>query len=101
MPPDQSRMRAVVEHLQAIERPPASAGERRAAEWLRATLAGHGVAARIEEERATGSFAVPVALLSGIGTVAGLTARARGLAALAGFGAAAGIADDVSGGPHV
>ena len=101
MPADATRLRAVVEHLEAIERPPASAGERRAAEWIRDALAGHGAAARVEEERATGSFPAPVALLSAAGMVAGLTSGARSLAALAGFGAAAGIADDVSGGPHL
>jgi acetylornithine deacetylase/succinyl-diaminopimelate desuccinylase-like protein len=100
MPPDQSRLRAVVEHLQAIDRPPASAGERRAAEWLRDELARHGLAARIEDERATGSFAIPIALLCAAGAAAGLSRRARPSAALAGLAAAAGIADDVSGGRH-
>jgi hypothetical protein len=99
--PDQSRLRAVVEHLQAIERPSASAGERRAAEWLRERFAGHGLEARVEEEPATGSFAIPVALLCAAGATAGLSRRARPLAGLAGLAAAAGIADDVSGGPHL
>src|SRR5215204_6149266 len=101
MPPDQSRMRAVVEHLQAIDRPPASAGERRAAAWLRDELARHGLRAWIEEERATGSFAVPIGLLSAAGALAGLARRARPLAAVAGLAAASAIVDDVSGGPHV
>ncbi len=99
--PDESRLRAVVEHLQAIDRPPASAGERRAAEWLRDELAAHGLAARVEEEPATGSFAVPIALMSAAGAAAGLSRRARPAAAVAGLAAAAGIADDVSGGPHL
>jgi Peptidase family M28 len=101
MPPDHSRLRAVVEHLEAIDRPPASAGERRAAEWLREQFAAHGLDARVEEERATGSFAVPVALLSAAGAAAGLSRRARPLATIAGLAAAAGIADEVSGGPHL
>ena len=101
MPPDTDRLRAVVERLETIDRPPASAGEREAAEWLRGELERLGAPARIEEERATGSFAVPVALLAAVGALAGLTRRARGLAAAAGLGAAAAIADDVSGGPHV
>ena len=101
MPPDQDRLRAVVERLETIDRPPASAGEREAAEWLRGELERLGAPARIEEERATGSFAVPVALLATAGALAGLTRGARGLAAAAGLGAAAAIADDVSGGPHV
>jgi hypothetical protein len=101
MPPDPSRLRAVVEHLQAIDRPPTSAGERRAAEWLRDELTGHGLPARIEEEPATGSFPIPVALLCAAGAAAGLSRRARPLAAIAGLAASAGIADDASGGPHV
>ena len=101
MPPDPDRLRAVVERLETIERPPASAGEREAAEWLRAELERLGAPARIEEEPATGSFAIPVALLSAIGALAGLTRGARGLAAAAGLGAAAAIADDVSAGPHL
>jgi hypothetical protein len=101
MPPEESRLRAVVEHLQAIDRPPASAGERRAAEWLRERFTAHGLQARVEEEPATGSFAVPVALLCAAGAAAGLSRRARPLAGIAGLAAAAGIADDVSAGPHL
>jgi peptidase M28-like protein len=101
MPPEESRLRAVVEHLQAIDRPPASAGERRAAEWLRERFTAHGLRARVEEEAATGSFAVPVALLCAAGAAAGLSRSARPLAGIAGLAAAAGIADDVSAGPHL
>jgi hypothetical protein len=100
MPPDPDRLRSVVEHLQAIDRPPASAGEREAAAWLRDRFGEHGAPARLEEERATGSFAIPVALLSAAGALAGLSRRARPLAAATGLAAAAAIADDVSAGPH-
>lgn len=34
MPPDQDRMRELLEGLEQIHRPSASEGERRAAEWL-------------------------------------------------------------------
>jgi acetylornithine deacetylase/succinyl-diaminopimelate desuccinylase-like protein len=101
MPVDHDQLRGVVEELQAIDRPSASEGERRAAEWIRARFAELGLQARIEEERATGSFAVPVALLCAAGAAAGLSRRGRPLAALAGLAAAAGIADDVSAGPHL
>ena len=101
MPPDPSKLRAVVEHLQAIERPPASDGERRAAEWIRDRLAEHGCRARVEQERATGSFPLPFALLSAIAAAAGLSRGARPLAAAGGLAAAAAIADDVSSGPRV
>ncbi len=101
MPPDPHRLRALVEHLEAIERPPASAGERRAAEWLRDHLEALGAPARVEAEPATGSFAVPVALLSALGAAAGLARGARPAGAVAGLAAAALIADDVSAGPHL
>jgi len=99
-PPDRDRLLATVEALQAIDRPPASAGERQAAEWIRDALAAEGVAARLEEEPATGTFPVPVAMLAAIGAAAGLSRRGRLAPGIAGLAAAAGIADDVSGGRH-
>ena len=99
-PPDRDRLLATVEALQAIDRPPASAGERLAAEWIRDALAAEGVAARLEEEPATGTFPVPVAMLAAIGAAAGLSRRGRLVPGAAGLAAAAGIADDVSGGSH-
>src|SRR5215218_3646482 len=98
MQPDPARLRVTVEHLAAIDRPPASAGERRAAEWIRDQLEGLGVPARIEGERSVGSMPLPLGLLSAAGVVAGLAGRPAGLLGLL---AAAGIVDDVSGGPHV
>jgi hypothetical protein len=104
MPADAERLRATVEHLAAIERPSASAGERRAAEWIRDELRAHGLAARVEEERAHGTYWVPLGLMTAGAGVAGLAARSkrgRAAAAIVGGLAAAGIVDDVSGGPHV
>jgi hypothetical protein len=99
-PPDRDRLLATVEALQAIDRPPASAGERLAAEWIRDALAAEGVTARLEEEPATGTFPVPVAMLAALGAAAGLGRRGRLVPGAAGLAAAAGIADDVSGGSH-
>jgi Peptidase family M28 len=98
MPPDTARLRATVEHLASFDRPSASDGERRAAEWIRGELEAQGVAARVEEESAVGSMAIPLALLSAGGVLAALGGRR--LAPL-GLLAAAGIVDDVSGGPQV
>jgi hypothetical protein len=98
MPPDTARLRATVEHLASFDRPSASDGERRAAEWIRGELEALGVPARIEEESAVGSMAIPLALLSAAGVAAALGGRR--LAPL-GLLAAAGIVDDVSGGPQV
>ena len=98
MPVDIARLRATVEHLASFDRPSASEGERRAAEWIRGELQALGVPARIEEERAVGSMPLPLGLLSAAGVLAGLGGRRT---APLGLLAAAGIVDDVSGGPHV
>jgi Peptidase family M28 len=100
MPPDPDRLRATVERLERIERPPASAGERAAAAWIRARFAGLGLQARIEAERAVGSFPLPLGVLSALGAAAGLVPGRRALAwrSLAAAAAAGAIADDVSGG---
>jgi Peptidase family M28 len=99
MPPDEARLRATVEQLAAIERPSASEGERRAAEWIRDELRGLGLEARIEEERAHGTYWVPLGLLTAAAGAAGLAGNRR-LALAAGALAAAGVADDVAAGPH-
>jgi len=101
-----ARLRATVEHLSAIERPSASDGEKRAAEWIRDRLDGSSADARIEVERAHGTYWVPLGLMAAAAGLAGLAAArggrsARALAAATGAVAAAGIADDVSGGRHL
>ena len=101
-----ARLQATVEHLSAIERPSASDGEQRAAEWIRDRLKGSSADARIEVERAHGTYWVPLGLMTAAAGLAGLAAarggrRARALAAVTGAAAAAGIADDVSGGRHL
>ncbi len=104
MPTAAERLRETVEHLAAIERPSASPGERLAAEWIAARLTETGAPARVEAERAHGTYWIPLGLLSAAAAVAGVAARGgrrRRLAALTGALAAAGIADDVSAGPHV
>jgi hypothetical protein len=80
-PPDAAWMRERLEEVCAIERPSASAGERRAAEWLAARLRDAGARnVRIEEEpEANGTFWWPLGLLAGAGAIAGLTARRGGL----------------------
>src|SRR3954451_22545858 len=98
MPVDIARLRATVEHLASFDRPSASEGERRAAEWIRGELEALGVTARIEEETAVGSSALPLGLLSAAGALA---ARGGRRTAVLGLAAAAGIVDDVSGGPQL
>jgi hypothetical protein len=101
MEPDADRLRATVEHLEAIERAPTSPGEHAAATWIRDRLAPLVREVRIEPEPAHGSFPVPLALLCAAGAAAGLARRGRVLPALAGVAAAAGIVDEVSGGTHL
>src|SRR4051794_17887400 len=101
MAPDLQHLREVVETLERLDRPSASAGELEAAAWIRDRLLAVGLPARIEIERAHGTYWWPLGLLTGAAGLAGLGRGRRRLAALAGALAAAGIADDVSGGPHV
>ena len=75
MPVDSARLRATVEHLASFDRPSASDGERRAAEWISGELEALGVPARVEEEPAVGSMAIPLGLLSAAGALAGLGRR--------------------------
>ena len=87
----------VVRELASYERPSASDGERRAAEWLAGELEGAGCrTVRIEEERAHGGYWWPLGLLNAGSALAALAGRR--LAALVGAVAAAAVYDDVSGG---
>ena len=98
---DVDRLEQAIRHLAAIPRPSASGGEREAAEWLTGQLRDAGCReARVEEERAHGTYWWPLGLLTGLAALGGLAAlrgrRRLGLAA--GAFAAAGIAGDVGGG---
>src|SRR4051794_13349674 len=93
-----------VRALAAIRRPSASEGERAAAEWIADRLRQAGLEPQIDEERALGrGFWWPLGLMSA-GAAAGGIAALRGrrrLGAVLGLAAAAGIADDLDGGPLV
>jgi hypothetical protein len=96
MAPDQKWLRERLEELEKIDRPSASEGERRAAEWLVARYAELGAEARIEAESAHGTYWWPLGLgaaLGVLGAIAGLRGRRLLGAALGAIGAA-GIADD-------
>src|SRR5271163_403227 len=95
---------AVVHELAGYERPSASEGERRAAEWIAGRLRQLGLPATVEVERAHGGYWWPLGLLNGGVALAGFAARrspgrwARLLTAGLGVGAAAAIWDEVGGG---
>jgi len=99
---DAAWMRERLDQLCAIERPSASDGERRAAEWLADELSGAGARdVRVEEEPgANGTFWWPIGLLAGAGALTGLAARrggrfARAVAVATGAAASALIADEL------
>ena len=87
----------VVRELASYERPSASEGERRAAEWLAGELRDAGCrTVRVEEERAHGGYWWPLGLLNAASALAALLGRR--LALPVGALAAAAVYDDVSGG---
>jgi len=89
-------LRERLEELEQIERPSASEGERRAAEWLVGRFAEEGAEARIEAEPAHGTYWWPLGIGAGLGALGALAALRgrRLLGALLGLLGAAGIADD-------
>ena len=97
-------LNTAVHELTGFERPSASEGEGRAAEWIAAHMRGLGHRATVEVELAHGGYWWPLGLLNGGAALAGLAAQRsrsrwiRLLAAAVGAGAAAAIWDDVSGG---
>ena len=96
MPDEAHWLRARLEELERIERPSASEGERRAAEWLVSQFTELGAEARIEAESAHGTYWWSLGLGAALGAIAAtLTLRGRRLlGALFGLLGAAGIADD-------
>jgi acetylornithine deacetylase/succinyl-diaminopimelate desuccinylase-like protein len=88
----------VIRELASFERPSASEGERRAAEWIAAELREAGCRdVRVEEERAHGGYWWPLGLLN-LGAFLASLLGGRRAAALAGAAAATAVYDDVGGG---
>jgi hypothetical protein len=99
-----STLEDTVQALCAIERGSATDGERTAAEWLAERFRRAGLEPLVEEEQALGrGFWWPLGLMSAAAAGAGVAAlRGRRLLPfVAGLAAAAGIADDLHGGPHL
>ena len=84
-----------IEGLAAIERPSASPGERRAAEWIAEQLRDSGAPARIEAEAAHGTH-LPFVLPSALALLAGCV-RSRAVAAAVAAVASAAIVDELGG----
>ena len=98
--PDQAWLRERLEELERIYRPSASAGERRAAEWVVDQLRALGADARIEAADAHGTYWWPLGIGTALGALGGLAALRghRRLGAALGAIGAAGIASDFP--PH-
>jgi hypothetical protein len=101
---DQWGWQAAIRELAAFERPSASEGERRAAEWIADRLRELGWPTRVEQEEAHGGYWWPLAVANAIaagGAALALSRRGtvgRVVGALAGAMGAAAVWDDVSGG---
>lgn len=96
MPGEAHWLRERLEELEAIERPSASEGERRAAEWLVGQFAELGAEARIEAEDAHGTYWWPQGIGAALGAIGALLSL-RGRRVFGGLIAAlgaAGMADD-------
>jgi hypothetical protein len=98
--PDQAWLRARLEELERIYRPSASAGERRAAEWLVGQFRALGAEARIEAADVHGTYWWPLGIGTALGALGGFAALRgrRKLGAALGALGAAGIASDFP--PH-
>ena len=86
-------LRRTIEQLTSFERPSASDGERRAAQWIANELRELGVEAEVEEERAHGTYWWPIGIFTALAALAGLLGR-RLLGTLAGAFAALGVWDE-------
>ena len=103
MAANRERLRSWLEELERIERPSASEGERRAAEWLVARFAELGAPARIEAEAAHGTYWWPLGIGAALGALGGIAAL-RGRRLLGGALAAAataGMASDFPPGKRI
>lgn len=94
---DQADLRRHIERLAAIDRPSASPGEEQAAQLIATELRTLGADARVELERAHGTYWWPIGLLTGAAALAG--ARLGRLSAgVTGALSALAVVDDISGG---
>jgi acetylornithine deacetylase/succinyl-diaminopimelate desuccinylase-like protein len=93
----QSDWRAAIYELASFERPSASDGERRAAEWIAARLRELGWLAQVERERAHGGYWWPIGLGNLLALTGGWVARrgARAVGTALAATAAAALWDDL------
>jgi hypothetical protein len=87
-------MERAIRHLEGVERPSASPGERVAAEWIAGELRDLGLDPVVEEGRAHGGFWWPLGLLNAV-AVAAAAVRPRWLGRVLAAAAAVALADDL------
>ncbi|MFI0443933.1 M28 family metallopeptidase [Actinomadura sp. 6N118] len=95
--PAEETLRATIERLAAIERPPCSPGEREAAHLIADRLNALGHSAQVQQVPAYGSYAWPVGALAALSTLAGLAGRRlRWGGTLGGMILTAALADEIT-----
>ena len=92
---DRELMERAIRHLEAIESPSASPGEREAAEWIAAELRELGVAdAAVEQDEVHGTYWIPLGALSAV-AIAAAALRPRWLGRLLAAAATVALVDDL------
>lgn len=87
--------------LAAMDRLPCSSGERAAAEWIAARMRDYGAHVTIDDELVHGTYYTPLGIYNAIAVAGGLAVLAgRRTGAVAGALSAAGIFQDLTGGPR-
>jgi hypothetical protein len=95
--------RSAIHELAGFDRPSASEGERRAAEWIAERLRALGLSPMVEQERAHGGYWWPLAVANALGAAGGVIAlrgtgrAARLVGAVLGAAGATAAWDDVTG----
>jgi hypothetical protein len=100
--PTQQALHADVAALAALDRLPCSPGEAQAAAWIAERLAACGARVVVDEELVHGTYYTPLGVLNALGAAGGIAVLAgrRGFGGLVAGVAAAGIWQDLTGGPR-
>jgi hypothetical protein len=100
--PTQEALHADVAALAALDRLPCSPGEAQAAAWIAKRMAACGARVTVDEELIHGTYYTPLGVLNALGVAGGLAVLAgrRGLGGMLAAAGAAGIWQDLTGGPR-
>jgi hypothetical protein len=100
--PTQDALYADVAALARMDRLPCSPGEAEAAEWIAQRLRSYGADVAIDEELVHGTYFTPLGVFTGVAAAGGIAVLAgrRQLGGLVAATCAAGLWQDLSGGPR-